>query len=412
MKPAYYDPELGISILAIDWFNANGKTPGETYVDVAFVAMFDTHEQATEYFKAYAKKYAIVCEHDNVSVEYTVDDDDNTSIALVNAECLICGYTCVKEAPHAINVEAISGHFSGKYTGLKTTPYMFNSTDSLYPAAGFVTPNGDKTLAVAGWGGAYGTVTTTAYRVLDAEGNVVISWTNSNSVNSASTDISTIRNNVNSVLPAADSAFRFETRADLASLYTEANYGKMFKIEYAYIVDDEVVGNDKYIVCAIVENVKIPTPYTVNIGTYSVDGTAETTLGKGAVDAPITVDLTGVAVTKSLIAKGWCVTPNGIEKYTYRVTDAEGKATYYDIAAEGHYNGDDEGIANAGISSGYGENSKLNSNFQMYLPGLSVDLTAHDGDTVTVELIAVNNNGDELVILAFNNVTVGTPAAE
>ena len=48
----------------------------------------------------------------------------------------------------------------------------------------------------------------------------------------------------------------------------------------------------------------------------------------------------------------------------------------------------------------------------MYVTGLSVDLTEYDGETVKVEVVAVNNNGEELVILVFNSVTVGTPAAE
>ena len=129
--------------------------------------------------------------------------------------------------------------------------------------------------------------------------------------------------------------------------------------------------------------------------------------GKGNV--AMTADLTGKTLqsVNSLTVGGWCLAPSGIQSVNYRVVEADGtksdlkklcdaancSQTMADIAA------------NAGCS--FGENSGKGGNFQGFR---TIDLTGYEGDIVTVQIVIVNNDGQEAVIGILNNVSV--PSAQ
>ena len=222
--------------------------------------MFDDREQALKYYAAFLEKYGYECPHDSTSNTYATDNDDSTSYALVSSVCDLCGKQLeLSKAPAVNNIANVEGYIHGANPGTYTTPYVFGPGSSKYPEAGYMTPGAGKTVALSGWGGAIGSVTKTAYRVLDADGNEVIGWTVYNNVDLNPSDISGIKGQVAGLVPDYGSAFRFNITADLSSLYTAENYGEMFTVEFAYIADD-AEGNDKYLVCGIFENVMIPDP--------------------------------------------------------------------------------------------------------------------------------------------------------
>jgi hypothetical protein len=165
-------------------------------------------------------------------------------------------------------------------------------------------------------------------------------------------------------------------------------------------------------------NVPCVTRYTVNF-----DGIYADRVGKASgsvTDSYKSVDFSGVTLSNaenSILIAGWCVTPEGIKEYKYRII---GDTTKVDIFLENPANGGSDpasGIFKRGIDRGFGDSSTIGASFQKPKDniGRPVNLSGFEGQTVTVELFAVSAESETEILLAkITNVTVpaATPTAE
>lgn len=106
----------------------------------------------------------------------------------------------------------------------------------------------------------------------------------------------------------------------------------------------------------------------------------------------------------SLSVAGRCFIEGGVKEYKYRVIGDTTTTTSFG-AGSTKVPGQSDGDAYANIAAGLGlSNSSLTG---VTFNGDKVfDLSAYRGQTVTVEMIAVPNEGEEVVIAIFTNINV------
>ena len=240
-KKSYYIPEEGITGLTIDWFNTNGETSNpDAYIDVAYVAFFETMEDAAGYVADYNAKYLSdrSCKHElkNPTAKLVDDGDPNTCTAIKSSTCYICG-AALDAVPisSAINVDGVKGGTQIKVKGT-------------YDAAanGFTLSESGTIQLVNGWAGTdFPSASTLAYRVFDANGNLLVDWTATGTAFYPSGEPAVV-NAVKSAGFAAETARRIKTDAiDLSSYVAD---GAKITFELALVIDGVPEGsNDKYI---------------------------------------------------------------------------------------------------------------------------------------------------------------------
>ena len=140
-----------------------------------------------------------------------------------------------------------------------------------------------------------------------------------------------------------------------------------------------------------------------------VDGTQYAIKGSGKQSVPMTADLTGVTLqnANSLALGGWCVTPGGVKSINYRVVAGDGTKGELKKLCDGAacVQAMVDRAANANC---YFDAKCVNGgNFQ---GRKTISLAGYEGKTVTVEIVIVNNEGNEAVIAILNNISV--PAAK
>ena len=116
----------------------------------------------------------------------------------------------------------------------------------------------------------------------------------------------------------------------------------------------------------------------------------------------------GASVTKNmtLYLEGWAAAEGGINKYVW---SADGGKTWNDcIGLDTLAEATDDIVKNAFAATGYayGEADKKNGKFQKTNGGLTIDLSAYEGQTVNVTLAAVpeNDTSTLLLLYQFENV--------
>ena len=100
---------------------------------------------------------------------------------------------------------------------------------------------------------------------------------------------------------------------------------------------------------------------------------------------------------------GWFIVESGTAKYVYTIIDAAGNKT--DREYTGSNMTTNTGLADIadglGISSSGEKDGRLGAKF-----GKTFDLSGFEGQTVTVKLYAITNDGDKVLSTVFNNVTI------
>ena len=148
--------------------------------------------------------------------------------------------------------------------------------------------------------------------------------------------------------------------------------------------------------------------YTVN-GVAGVSGA--TTGSIRTFGSHITINYTGQTSVyfKSVTFGGWLLTPSGVASYNYRVVSVDGVAVENPELVFVRNGNDSSTVYNAVIKdvphlqNNYTEDAAKGASFQ----GANViNLKAYIGQTVNVQIVAVTNNGDEIVCAYLTNITV------
>ena len=265
---AYYDPAMGISVLRFDYFNGN-RTIGET-LDIAFIATFDDEAQAAKVFSDYFQRYfnggAQICKHTSVeNVSYVSDDDENTVLALEKFDCLVCGQKgLVRKAAYGAALETVDANtllsFSTALLKVENcVTGVWKSGGKAYPSVGYVTPSAEGTVTANGWCGVNGDLLIgeglygAAYMIVDAEGNVLQTWTETDA--NFAGEKADITNAINlmghGIAPVGR---RFSIAADVSAFA-----GQTVNVIYAVIPANIPEGsNDKYVPIIEIQGIKVP----------------------------------------------------------------------------------------------------------------------------------------------------------
>lgn len=118
------------------------------------------------------------------------------------------------------------------------------------------------------------------------------------------------------------------------------------------------------------------------------------------------VDLNGFTITvdTAITFRGWLVTPFGAEGIYYTITDAEGNVSERKLYVKPGVIAESNGIVGATTSYRYGTGRLNGSAFQS--TNNTFDLSGYAGETVSIDVILVNNIGQEGTIMQIKNVAV------
>ena len=149
----------------------------------------------------------------------------------------------------------------------------------------------------------------------------------------------------------------------------------------------------------------------------AVDGTAVASGSLPGHNVAVKVDFAGKTLTaaNSVTVGGWNVVPGGTASYQFRVVTVDGEAVenpaFIEASAfKGGNTAANHAITKVGIGLGYPTDCGVGAAFQKKC---AVDLSGFEGKTVTVEFVAVTNNGNNIVIAILTNIAVpATPATE
>ncbi len=160
----------------------------------------------------------------------------------------------------------------------------------------------------------------------------------------------------------------------------------------------------RYLVSSDYGDFEINSNYRIHFNKIVLNGT-DSLGATTSINAPAVIDLGSRTLTStgSITFSGWFMAESGIAEYKYRIIGNETKVISFGkgdsktvYAGDGAYKkiADDLGLSYKclnGVTMG-GDRT--------------FDLTGYEGQTVTVELIAVTNNGREIVAARFINVNV------
>ena len=120
----------------------------------------------------------------------------------------------------------------------------------------------------------------------------------------------------------------------------------------------------------------------------------------------IQVDLSGFTITvdTAITYRGWLVTPFGAEGIYYTITDADGNVSERRFYLKPGVITESNGIVGATTSYRYGTGRLNGSAFQSTTN--TFDLSGYAGETVSIDVILVNNIGQEGTIMQITNVAV------
>ena len=106
--------------------------------------------------------------------------------------------------------------------------------------------------------------------------------------------------------------------------------------------------------------------------------------------------------TRSLSLQGWFMTEGGVSEYRIEIHDQSGEAPDTVMTFEGQDRSSDESFLGVADKYGFGTDALLGCRFYIN----SINLTSYNGKTVDVYFYALTNNGREILLSTFTNVTV------
>ena len=180
----------------------------------------------------------------------------NGSEPYINYSYFDSGKVAVEKRPMLLHINSF-----GSNEGLKaqrfTEPLLFDKDHAKYPEQGFIntSPTTLGKIYIGGWIGTTAEAEGFLFRVLDADGKVLVDWAEMDqektyptfSVNTESG----VASAVNAQVPSAPAAYSFRGYADLNDFV-----GQSVTVEFALVLKD-VPEADKYFVILTAENVVV-----------------------------------------------------------------------------------------------------------------------------------------------------------
>ena len=298
-KTNYYDPAIGMSTLRFDYWNINGETDiaeGELIGDFAFFGVFESTDDAYAYCGEYLSNYGVECMHyattgwqfiSNEGTEY-----EGTRYAVEAKLCAICGEAV--ETRMAVVATNFDNVHAEKADGTDDSSYRWGTGSS--DKAGDVSKRTFSLLGnnlflkdatsiqLAGWSGINGLFAGTGYyRVLDANGNVLLDWTASSTSRNGSNAGTAVQNAVNSQLNPLgvtnSDARRWNTEIIKLNAYasyyqdeTSRTENAPIVLEYAFQAEDAPAGSDLVVVVKITNIYKTCTSHKMHNVTVEENG--------------------------------------------------------------------------------------------------------------------------------------------
>ena len=298
-KTNYYDPAIGMSTLRFDYWNINGETDiaeGELIGDFAFFGVFESTDDAYAYCGDYLEKYNVDCAHDATTGWQFIDNAgteyEGTRYAVEAKKCALCGE--VMETRMAVVSLNFDNVHAEKADGTDDSSFRWGTGSS--EKAGDVSKRTfsllennlflkDATsIQLAGWSGINGLFAGTGYyRVLDANGNVLLDWTASSTHRNGSNAGTNVQNAVNAQLKPLgvtnSDARRWNTdiiKLDAYASYYQAENSRHenapITFEYAFQAEDAPTGSDLITVVKITNIYKTCTSHKIHNATVEENG--------------------------------------------------------------------------------------------------------------------------------------------
>ena len=162
--------------------------------------------------------------------------------------------------------------------------------------------------------------------------------------------------------------------------------------------------------CESTINTKIAFTVALDTSNCSLNGErGKFVAGARRIDEPWVIDASVYTLTQvdGIGIGGWCVTPEGIAKYQYRVVSVDGAAVENPTLVDYFTGVSSDGVTQVGVGRGWSESCGNGAAWQS--PRL-LNLAGYEGKTVSVEVVATTTYGAQIVIMQINNIAV--PAAQ
>ena len=255
-----YDSASGLKFARFDYFNdISGQYSTGASIDFGFLAFCDTEAETVALMKHYITKYladSYSCGHSSVNwdngYEYGVIGD--VAVQLSEDICDICGRQASKNAKciSLINIKNTEKSFSNGNHAITIGTY---ATNSKFGTAIELNQNAD--LTISGWGGVEGSTAGMVYKVLDANGNELIGWTNAAGKFEKADAGVQADGGVKTV--GCDPAMSYSVTADLSSLVGDSS--QKVQVVFAFIHDICTEINEEepaYAILLTCTNVTVP----------------------------------------------------------------------------------------------------------------------------------------------------------
>ena len=452
IKTGYDGTQL--TAVRLDWFNPPKDTtvPSGSTVDIAFIGYFASQAEAYAYYDEYVAEYGeSICTHRNVTRDWDPDQKK------VTVTCDACGHVELKDCEHEIKttgwnsttslydtVCTICGNTTTADMLYKTEPQVISGANCITPAQkeGFVrytvTSKGtndnkdvyaqifNKVLNIPT--GQYAVI---RYRLVNNGKNANVRSFFAGSLaggktgpTGGTTNDSAMDRSSNTyygdgqwrciiISPqAANLAFVANADGTYTYRYLRFGFDPAAFDGSCYMDIDEIAFAD----CAeaaelYARNNSDAVDFIVNFDKTRNYLNGSTFLsGSGLQTTSVaTIDMSqyGILDTPtSLKLGGWLCTAGGVAAYGYRVVKVDGDAVANPTLVDWSDSMSDRpDIGEYGVDKGYPESCKYGAGFAAS-NGSVIDLSAYEGSTVDVQLVATTNFGKQVVIANVINIRI------
>lgn len=423
-KNSTWNSSTGINTLRLDIFN--GTVSKGTTFDIAYLACFEDAQAAWGYFGKYAAAYSkgedAWCNHPHNAVQHVWDSEakvykntcpcgeilpDTDMIYKSEAQKVDgTGYTATQE--NGITKYTVK---SGTSSGTDFYTHIYQSTANVtgdYAVIKYRLTNNGKDANNRSWyagTAASGYTSARGGNVSDASNTRIVTLTGDGQwhyiiVSFTDTNKAYVKN--------SDGTYTWS--------YLRIGFNPSKYDDSVYLEIDEIAFADCYEAASVYMYTHDTQDYfVVNLdkGHCTLNGqTTVTESVRSTANKSLVID--GSAFTlkspTGLTLGGWCVTPDGVKQYGYRVTSVDGVAQENPVLFSTFTGSNSEstntGITNVGVSQGYiMSQCRLGAGFQ---GKKAADLIAYSGKTVNLELVAVTTYGNIIPLVKINNIAVPT----
>lgn len=409
----------------LDFFNPGTFAAGGT-TDIAFIAFFDSVEEANAYYAAYVKAYDVPdCQH----VNSTVFD---SSRMLYVTTCAGCGNETTKDMLYkaegffgssvTVNGETYyNAESSGNFISatqqeggiVRYTPKKSASDPYFYPFKGNTTNvtgthmvikyrlvNNNKNIDIAATFAS--TAASGQTQAAGKNGDSSNAWLSNTMIADGKWHYLVVSPNLNT-----NTTFKANTDGTYTWAYLRMRLGNGFAANdgSCYLEIDEMAFADEQ---AALHYAGVDYPlYVAHFDSLKLDSTSMSSIPGNTSNTCMVKDMSGETLTtaKSISAGGWFVTPGGVKAYKIRVTKIDGVAVADPTLVGGVSGGTvstTDGVTKVGTALGWYTDCRLNARYT----ASSIDLSDYKGKTIEFEIVAITNYGEVAILARFTNVAV------